>query len=148
MKCLSRTLRSILKSLNLLDRFKPNLFDREVRSSDWNFEFQGARMFLIVFSPLYDHESSRETYGEKATFIMLQPQRLIWNKVLRDDEKIEQEKKEKHSVLVEIFSRRFANIRQRFADNRTTVQYRKRLSRPPIHQATQIGRSRNRMVEG
>jgi YqcI/YcgG family len=116
MQSLSRTLRSILKSLNLLDCFKPNLFDREVRSSDWNFEFQGARMFLIVFSPLYDHQSSRETYGEKSTFIMLQPQRSIWNKVLRDDEKIEQEKKENRSVLVEIFSRRFANIRQRFAD--------------------------------
>jgi len=116
MKSLSRTLRSILKSLNLLDSFKPNLFDREVKSSDWNFEFQGARMFLIVFSPLYDRESSRETYGERSTFIMLQPQRSIWDKALRDDERIEQEKREDRPVLVEIFSRRFANIRQRFAD--------------------------------
>ena len=115
-KRLSRTLRSILKSLNLLDSFKPNLFDREVKSSDWNFEFQGARMFLIVFSPLYDRESSRETYGEKSTFIMLQPQKSIWDKALRDDERDEQEKEENRPVLVKIFSRRFSNIRQRFAD--------------------------------
>jgi YqcI/YcgG family len=116
MKCLSRTLRSILKALNLRDSCKPNLFEREVKSSDWNFEFLGARMFLIVFSPLYDRESSRETYGEKSTFVMLQPQKSIWEKALRDDERNEQEKEEDRSVLVKIFSRRFANVRQRFAE--------------------------------
>jgi len=109
---LSKTLRLILRKLNELDRFKASLFDREVKSKEWHFEFMGTLMFLIVFSPLYDHESPRETYGEKSTFIMVQPQQsFVDNKALRD-----RERSENRSVLVETFSQRFANIRKRFAE--------------------------------
>jgi hypothetical protein len=112
MKSLSRTLRMILKSLTLLDQFAPNLFDREVKSKDWYFEFLGIRMFLIVFSPLYGHDSPRETYGEKSTFILFQPQQsFVQNKALRNDER-----NENRSILVGKFSQRFSHIRARFAD--------------------------------
>lgn len=112
MKNLSATLKTILKLLNSSDKLKPNLFDREVRSSEWNFEFLGTRLFVTVFSPLYGRDSPRETYGENSTFIMFQPfQSFLHNKAIR-----ESEKKETRDVLVKKFLHRFANIRKEFSD--------------------------------
>jgi hypothetical protein len=74
LRTLGRTLRVLLRSLNALDPRHANVFEREIRAEDWQFEFNGERLFVITFAPVYGTASPRETYGVNSAFVFLQPE--------------------------------------------------------------------------
>ena len=72
MSALSRHFARVLACLAARDPQPNNSFAREVLTPDWQFSFRGTRLFISVFSPLYQASHSR--HSEQGTFVMLQPE--------------------------------------------------------------------------
>ena len=84
---LARNFKAFLVALSSHDPTGADPFASEVRSEEWQFEFCGIRLFVIVFSPIYGIDSTRETYGERSTFVFLQPEQSFESlKIPRDAE--------------------------------------------------------------
>ena len=82
---LAATLKTFLVALSSRDPACATPFSSTVRSEDWQFEFGGHRLFVIVFAPIYESDSTRETYGGQSTFVLLQPEKSFRNlKIPRD----------------------------------------------------------------
>ncbi|MCY1041130.1 YqcI/YcgG family protein [Corallococcus sp. bb12-1] len=74
LETLAANFHRFLVQLNQMDPTGTRIFERQVKSTEWQFEFNGVRLFIIVFSPLYGEHSSRDSYGAQGTFILLQPE--------------------------------------------------------------------------
>jgi hypothetical protein len=71
---LAATFRTLLRELSAVDPWGSKSMDQEILAEDWQFEFNGARLFVAVFAPIYDGAHTRETYGENSAYILFQPE--------------------------------------------------------------------------
>lgn len=72
MPALSRHFARMLTCLAARDLQPNSTFAGEVITPGWEFSFRGIRLFISVFSPLYQASHSR--HSEQGTFVMLQPE--------------------------------------------------------------------------
>ncbi|MGI5376266.1 YqcI/YcgG family protein [Streptomyces sp. CA-251387] len=72
MSDLARWFRSLLQALTEADELPNNSLSEDVRRPGWQFLFHRQRMFVSVFSPLY--EASHSRHSSDHTFVMFQPE--------------------------------------------------------------------------
>lgn len=70
----SRTLFQSLKYLSRIDPTENNCMENEIMQPDWQFSFNGQRMFIITFASFYTEKHSRFSYNTDTAFIFLQPE--------------------------------------------------------------------------
>lgn len=64
---------TLLKTLAKKDPRPSTLYDGNIQQRGWQFSFNGLRLFISVFSPLYPPNHSR--HSSAATFVVLQPEK-------------------------------------------------------------------------
>jgi YqcI/YcgG family protein len=71
---LSRLLFKILSYLSDVDPAEDRAMQMTVEDPNWQFSFNGMRLFIAAFAPCYDDTSSRFAYGQESVFILFQPE--------------------------------------------------------------------------
>lgn len=71
---LCQTLKSTLTLLSSIDPKGRNLMTGEMMDTNWQFEFNGERLFIITFAPFYHELHPRFSPTKDSIFIFLQPE--------------------------------------------------------------------------
>lgn len=74
LKLLALNLKKILLGLNTLDPKSSNCMTRDISANSWQFEFNGKRIFMILFAPFYSETSPRNSLSDDSAFIFMQPE--------------------------------------------------------------------------
>lgn len=71
---LSEFTRTVLNYLSDKDPKGGHCMDKDINKQEWQFNFNGEKLFIITFAPCYPKTNSRYSFGEDATFILFQPE--------------------------------------------------------------------------